>query len=111
MKWYLFILFMFMVGCVGHIPKERPYKPIMVPVECEDFGRIQPVTILPIKWVIGTDKDGNKVLGLRGDSYSNLSIMLKDSIRYIVEQDKAIDYYKKCIADHNAKALNEKGSP
>jgi hypothetical protein len=98
-----------MFGC-SHTPeKEYIEVPVFSPVVCPDFGRIEGVKALPVVFVKGTDDKGNIVLGLRGDMYSNLSIVIKDSLRYIGEQTKAINYYEKCIADHNAKALNEEG--
>lgn len=107
MKWILYLLPLVLFGC-GHTPKEIVIlDPVLIPVECEDFGRIEPVRALPVVFVEADTEDGFKVLGLRGDMYSNLSIIFRDTLRYIEEQDKAIDYYKKCISDHNEINLNE----
>lgn len=100
---YLFILSLFLVGC-GQAPTVVN-TPTFSPVVCEDFGQINPVIIYPVEFVQATTNDGFNVLGLRGDMYSNLSIIFKDTIRYIEEQKEAISYYEKCISDHNAKAL------
>lgn len=100
---YLFILSLFLVGC-GQTPVIAN-TPTFSPVVCEDFGQINPVAIYPVEFVQAKTEDGFNVLGLRGDMYSNLSIMFKDVIRYINEQKQAISYYEKCIANHNAKAL------
>jgi hypothetical protein len=95
-----------------HTPTEIPVtKYVLVEVECEPFGRIEPVDRLPVIWVEAETENGFKVLGLRGDAYSNLSVMLRDTLRYIGEQNKAIDYYNKCIEIHNSKTLDEEGEP
>jgi hypothetical protein len=109
MKILLLSLSLLFVGC-SHTPdKEIIEVPVFSPVVCEDFGRIEPVRALPVVFVQGIDNSGNQVLGLRGDQYSNLAIVIRDSLRYIKEQNKAISYYMKCIADHNATPLNEEG--
>jgi hypothetical protein len=111
MKLLYIILLMFIAGC-DHTPtKEYIEVPVLVPVECEDFGRIESVEALPVKFVQAVDKDGNQVLGLRGAPYSNLSIIIRGALTHIKEQTKAIDYYKQCIADHNAITLTEEGVP
>lgn len=111
MKWLLLILPLLLFGC-GHSPKKIFVdKPVLIPVECEDFGRIEQVRALPVVFVQAKTEDGFTVLGLRGDMYSNLSIVFRDTLRYIEQQDKAIDYYKGCISDHNAIDLSEKGEP
>lgn len=111
MKWLILLFSLSFVGCI-HTPTEVPVPEyVLVEVECEPFGRIEPVDRLPVVWVEAETEDGFKVLGLRGDAYSNLSVMLRDTLRYIGEQNKAIDYYKKCISVHNAMQLNEKGEP
>jgi hypothetical protein len=111
MKYLLLLLSLTLVACV-HTPKEVIVtKPVLISVECEDFGKIEPVRALPVVYVQAKTEDGYNVLGLRGDSYSNLSILFSDIQRYISQQNLAIDYYKGCIADHNAIDLNEKGSP
>ena len=98
---YLFLL-LFLVGC-GHTPKETVLiEYVFVPVACESFNPITSIRALPVKWVLGVDKQGNYVLGLRGDQYSNLAINSAETLRYITEQNKAIVYYEKCIEDHNS---------
>ena len=111
MKWLLLILTLTLVGC-GHTPKTVIVeRPTLISVECEDYGRIEPVDSLPVVFVQAETEDGFNVLGLRGDMYSNLSILFQDIKRYIEQQDLAIDYYKGCIADHNAIDLNKEGEP
>jgi hypothetical protein len=107
----LLILSLLFVGC-SHTP-EKVYidNYVFIPVVCEDFGRIDPVRSLPVVFVEADTSDGFKVLGLRGDMYSNLAIIIRDTLRYIGEQDKAIDYYTKCIENHNSTTLNEEGEP
>lgn len=108
MKKYLFLL-LFLTAC-GHTPeKEVITEFIYVDVVCEDFGHINGINPLPVIFVKGIDDKGYRVLGLRGDMYSNLAINSADTIRYILEQNKAIDYYKKCISDHNA--VQDEGPP
>jgi hypothetical protein len=112
MKSLLSILFVFLIGC-GHTPEEIVISvPYYVPVVCEDFGHITGVKPLPVGWVNAIDTEGFQVLGLRGDMYSNLSINSAEALRYIIEQKKAIDYYKKCIWDHNSEPfdINEEGA-
>jgi hypothetical protein len=111
MKLLLLILLLFVAGC-AHTPTETVVDNyIFIPVECEDFGRIESVKRLPVEYVKAKTDDGFNVLGLRGDMYSNLSIIIRDTLRYIGEQDKAIDYYKKCIERHNSTTINEEGVP
>ena len=107
---YLLLLSILLVGC-GHNPPdsiEVIYRPI--PVNCEQYGHIESINPLPVKFVRGVDSKGNEVLGLRGDMYSNLALNSDRSLAYIIEQKKAIRYYEKCIADHNAKT-QEEGEP
>ena len=110
MKYLLILLSLFLVAC-GHTPEKEvvPFY-LFADVVCEDFGHIAGINPLPVVFVQGTDTEGNQVLGLRGDMYSNLSINSADTLRYIIEQTKSIGYYKGCIRDHNAKQ-NEEGSP
>lgn len=111
MKLLLLSLILFLVSC-GHTPEKVVVDNfIFVRVVCEDFGRIDPVEALPVVYVTGTDSDGNKVLGLRGDMYSNLAIVIRDTLRYIGEQNNSIDYYKQCIENHNSTTLNDEGEP
>jgi hypothetical protein len=104
-------LSLLLVGCAHTPDKEYIEVPVFSPVVCEDFGRIEGVKSLPVVFVNAKDDVGFEVLGLRGDMYANLSIIIKDTLRYIGAQDKAINYYEKCIVDHNARALTEEGSP
>lgn len=107
MKYLLLLLFL--VGC-GHTPgPEYLEVPVFTKVECDRFGRIEPVRALPVIFVKSTTADGFNVLGLRGDHYSNLSIVIRDTLRYLGEQDKAIGYYEKCIDDHNANVPKKEG--
>jgi hypothetical protein len=106
---YLALLLLIVSGC-GSNP-EKVLVPIFTPVECEDFGQIEPVKTLPVVFVNAVDTEGNQVLGLRGDQYSNLSIVFRRTLNYIDRQNKAIDYYKKCISIHNEKALKNEGLP
>ena len=106
MKYIIFLLLL--AGC-GHTPEvivqtER----VFVDVQCETLPRISPVEPLPVIFVQGITTDGNQVLGLRGDQYSNLAINSAEIIRYIQGQKASIEYYKKCIANHNA-AQNAEG--
>jgi hypothetical protein len=105
MKYLLLLLFVFLAGCGHTREKEYIEVPVFSPVVCENFGQIEPVDIFPVQFVQAQDSEGNQVLGLRGDQYSNLALIIKDTLRYIKEQKKVISYYEKCIADHNAKAL------
>lgn len=108
MKLY-YILLLFLIGC-GHT-QEQGDNLVFVPtlVNCEDFGRIEPIKTLPVVFVSGTDRRGYEILGLRGDQYSNLAINSSETLRYIVEQKKESSYYKKCIEDHNSNAQKERG--
>jgi len=108
MKYLLSLLALFLVGC-GHTPEiEVVPLYLFADVVCEDFGHIPSINPLPVIFVKGIDEQGNQVLGLRGNMYSNLAINSAETFRYIKEQKKAISYYEKCIADHNA-TQNEEG--
>ena len=111
MKWLLLFISLLLVGC-QHTP-EKVYVDnyVLIPVECPDFGRIEPVDALPVVFVNAKTDDGFNVLGLRGDAYSNLSITIRDTLRYIREQKTAIEYYQSCIERHNSIELNEEGEP
>jgi hypothetical protein len=104
-----YLVFLLLVGCGHSIEKEYIEVPVFSPVVCENFGRIDQINTLPVVYVEAKDSKGNNVLGLRGDQYSNLAIIIRDTLRYIGEQKKAISYYKKCIEDHNSTPLNEEG--
>jgi len=110
MKYLLILLSLFLVAC-GNTPEKEvvPFY-LFADVVCEDFGHIPGINPLPVVFVQAKDTQGNQVLGLRGDTYSNLSINSAETLRYIIEQTKAIVYYEKCIADHNA-TQNEEGGP
>lgn len=107
----LLIMSFVLIGCASEPEKIVVTKPVIIPVVCEDPGRIDPVEALPVVFVEGTDKQGNVVLGLRGDQYSNLSIVIRDTLRYIKEQKDTIAYYRGCIERHNSSTLNNEGEP
>ena len=101
MKILMLLPLLFILGCAHTTEKEVIVSYVYTKVVCEEFNPIEPIRPLPVKFVRGVDTTGNQVLGLRGDQYSNLAINGKDTIRYIIEQKKAIGYYEKCIVDHN----------
>lgn len=111
MKWILLFMLLFLVGC-QHTP-EKVVVPeyVLIPVDCPDFGRIDPIDTLPVIFVNAKTVEGFNVLGLRGNMYSNLSINIGETVRYITEQKMTIAYYKACIERHNSIKLNEKGEP
>jgi len=104
-------MLLLLVACGHTTEKEVITTYVFVNVTCEELGKIASINTFPVKFVNAIDRKGNEVLGLRGDQYSNLSINSSRTMLYIVEQTKAIEYYKKCIADHNATQLNEEGQP
>ena len=108
---YILLFLLFLVGCQHTPEKVVVDNYILVPVECQDFGRIEPVDALPVVFVNAKTEEGFNVLGLRGDMYSNLSITFRETLRYIKEQKTAINYYESCIEHHNSIKLNEKGEP
>lgn len=109
---YLLLFSLLLLASCGHTPEKVIVTDyVLIPIECEDFGQIEPVRALPVVFVQARTEDGFNVLGLRGDMYSNLSIVMKDTLRYIGAQNEAISYYKKCISDHNEIDLNEEGEP
>ena len=111
MKWLSLILLLFIFGC-GHNPEKVIVDNyVLIKVECEDFGQIEPVDALPVVFVNAKTEDGYNVLGLRGDMYSNLSILFAEMTRYITQQKTAIDNYEGCIERHNSIELNEEGEP
>lgn len=110
MRYLLLSLLLFISGCGSDPVKEYVEVPVFSPVVCPDFGRIEGVKALPVVFVKGIDDEGNIVLGLRGDQYSNLSIVIRDSMRYIREQKEAINYYEDCIENHNSTILENKGN-
>ena len=111
MKYLLILLMLFLVGC-GHTPEKIVVTEyVLVDVVCPDYAGVEGIKPLPVVFVEGNTEDGYKVLGLRGDMYSNLSINSAEVMRYIKEQKLAISYYRKCIEDHNSTTLNEEGEP
>ena len=111
MKWLLLLIPLLLFGC-GHNPEKVVVDNyVLIPVECQDFGRIESIDALPIVFVNAKTEEGFNVLGLRGDMYSNLAITFRETLRYIEEQNTAIDYYKSCIERHNSITLNEEGEP
>jgi hypothetical protein len=86
--------------------KEVPV-PVYVDFVCPTFPSIAGINTLPVVFVQAIDTEGNQVLGLSGKDYSALAINSARTIDYIKEQKAAINYYEKCIADHNAKQEGE----
>lgn len=110
MKFFIIaITALFLAGC-GSTKIEYVPVPYFVDVVCPELGKTEGIRPLPVVWVSAVDREGNQVLGLRGDMYSNLSINSADTLRYIRQQNSAIDYYKTCIENHNS-LQNEKGEP
>ena len=101
----LLILPLFLIGCAHTPDKEIVVNTVFAPVVCEDFNPIAGIKPLPVVFVQAKDEKGNIVLGLSGSYYSNLSINSSDTLRYLKEQKKAIDYYKLCIWNHNQVAF------
>jgi len=102
---YLIPLLLLLVGC-GHTPPEPEIIYQVVQVNCK-YDKIDPIITFPVEWIVATDDNGFKVLGLRGDSYTNLTLNSDRTLSYIIEQNKAIGYYEKCIKDHNLRAQKE----
>ena len=111
MKWLLLCISLFLIGCQHTPEKIVTTNYVLIKVECQDFGRIDPVDTLPVIFVNARTDDGYNVLGLRGDMYSNLAINIDEALRYITEQKMSIAYYKACIERHNSIKLNDEGEP
>ena len=108
MKMLLLLLTLLLLSSCSLFTKEvRVPYPAYTNVVCPDFPTIAGVVTLPVIFVQGVDTEGNQVLGLSGDQYSALSIVNRRTLNYINKQKEAIDYYEKCIADHNAKMEGE----
>lgn len=109
MKYLIVALALILTGC-GSTKIEYVNVPTFTSVICPEMTKPAGINPLPVVWVNAIDRQGYEVLGLRGNMYSNLSINSADTLRYIREQKKAIEYYKNCIEDHNSLWQNE-GEP
>jgi len=98
----LILLSSTLLGCGLLKPNTEPI-PVYTPVVCENAPNLIPLNMLPVKWVLGKEKSGLYVLGLRGDQYSNLAINMENIAGYIETQQETIKYYKRCIKSHNKK--------
>lgn len=111
MKLYYILSLILVAGCTHSPPKPGNNVPVFAPVVCEDYGEIESIDTLPVVFIPGTDREGNQLIGLRGDAYSNLALNSTKILNYIIEQTKVISYYKNCIENHNSIQPNEEGPP
>lgn len=103
MKIIILILSMFLLsGCFHKKVIKEPY-PVYTKVACNTPPTIAPIDPLPVVFINGVDREGNEILGLRGDQYTNLALNGREVIRYISDQKGTILYYKSCIELHNEK--------
>lgn len=111
MKILIIPLLLLLSGCNWFVKETIVDNYVYVPVTCPEFIKPAPIITMPVQFVQAVDTEGNQVLGLRGDQYSNLAINSADTLRYIIEQKSAISYYRGCIENHNSVRLNEEGEP
>lgn len=78
------------------------FVPTNVPVVCENFENNNVFSPHEYVFVKAVTESGEYVLGLDINSYNKYTENNTKTLLYIETQNKAIEYYKKCIADHNA---------
>lgn len=54
-----------------------------------------------VKWIVATDNDGLKVLGLHENEYKKLAKNTQNALVSIEQRNLVIDYYRRCITDFN----------
>jgi len=99
MRLIYFAPLLLLTGCFGN--PERVLVPVYTKVQCPEMQKADPIDPLPVTFVLAKTDDGDQVLGLDGQRYSNLSINTAEIIRYIKQQNNTIGYYKECIIRHN----------
>ena len=101
---------MVLVGC--GTSSKKPPQPIKVvtvtekaQVRCPAPPELSKVEWREIIWVVATQGDGVKVLGISEAYYINLAKNTQASLRAIKDRNALMQYYQKCIDDHNSAAL------
>lgn len=59
------------------------------------------MALRPIEWVLATDSEGFKVIGLSQGSYEDLSKNTADIFTFLKYRELVILYYLDCIKRHN----------
>jgi|3_EtaG_2_1085321.scaffolds.fasta_scaffold178441_2 hypothetical protein len=97
----ILLLPLFLIGCAATPTTEVIYRNQQI--VCQgDWPTPFDTNFLPVIWVSAVDREGNEVLGLDGENYTNLSINTRSTIEYIRSQKAYIAYYRGCIERHNA---------
>lgn len=89
-------------GC-GLFKPTIVYTPVVQPVICAEYSKPDPITTLPVRFVLANDEINQYVLGLDGVNYSNLAVNTARSLSYIRQQKLVIEYLENCIDRHNEK--------
>lgn len=83
------------------------YRSVHTKVQCSIVDKQEGLSLHDISVVKAIEDKGNIVVGLSGTELSKFYINSELIISYIVIQKETINYYEKCITDHNNKTKKE----
>lgn len=70
-------------------------------IKCPDAPRTRPLLLKDVVFVVATDDEGIKVLGLHESEYKKLAENTSNIKAFIATQKLVESYYIKCIRDFN----------
>ena len=75
--------------------------PVRVPIVCDKIA-VESVETYPVEWQLGRNENGEYILGLDGENYSNLSINIGRAIAHIKARREYEVYLEGCIDNFNS---------
>lgn len=99
MRILLLISLLILLSSCSVFTKEIPV-PVRLPIVCETRN-IEKIDMLPVQWVLGRTENGDYVVGLDGENYTNLAINIGRTTEHMIERKEYSIYLERCIERFN----------
>jgi len=101
------MLIVLLASCQTNSPKPLQKPPVIVTeyktteVICADVPELDSQKWLEIEFIVATDEDGLKVIGISEENYRKLAHNTQLALKSIKDRNSVIIYLKECIRKHN----------